>query len=181
LTAGLNDPAAWPTLLGWLFTHALGKAAGEAGFEQTSRAWIDEWLLGKIIATAVQGMGLSEGAAWRAVETVKILASHQHWFEVQCPETKRAHVVLHSWLSDQDVQRFLQVNRHDGVLWFNKEAFDQLLWWMFAVAAVTISADPNRSADEIAEEIVGCYDAVRMLQRAEGKSGYQVQKLLEIA
>jgi hypothetical protein len=180
LITGLDDPAAWPTLLGWLFTHALGKAVGEAGFEQTSRAWIDEWLLGKVIAGTLRDLGLDEGTAWRAVETVKLLISHQHWFEVQCPKTKRAHVVLHSWLSDQDVRRFLQVNRHDDVLWFNKEAFDQLLWWMFAVAAVTISADPNRSAGEIAEEIVGCYDVVRTLQRAEGKSGYQVQKLLEI-
>jgi hypothetical protein len=181
LAVGLDDPAAWPTLLGWLFTHALGKIAGEADFEQTGRAWIDEWLLSKIIANAAQDMGLNERAAWRAVETVKLLISHQRWFGMQVPKTRRAHEVLYSWLSDEDVRRFLQVNRHDDVLWFNKESFDQLLWWMFAVAAIAISADVNRPADEIAREIVGCYDVVRALQRAEQKSEYRVEKLLETA
>jgi glycosidase len=181
LTAGLGGPAARPTLLGWLFTHTLGKVAGETGFEQTSRAWIDEWLLGKIIANAARDMGPDEGAAWRAVETIKVLTSHQRWFEMQVPKTRRAREVLYSWLSDEDVRRFLRVNRHNDVLWFNKEAFDQLLWWMFAVAVVTISAEPNRPASEVAQNIVGCYDVVRALQRAEEKSGYQVQQLLENA
>jgi glycosidase len=183
LTAGWDDPAAWPTLLGWLFTHTLGKTVDEAGFAQTSRAWIDEWLLGKIIAGAAQELGLDEGTAWHAVEAVKLLTSHQRWFEMETPKTKRAyaHKVLRSWLSDEDVQRFLRVNRHNDVLWFNKEAFDQLLWYMFAVAAVAASAGPNRPTSQVAEEIVGCYDIVRTLRRAEEKSEYQVEKLLETA
>jgi glycosidase len=185
LTTGLNDPAAWLTLLGWLFTHALGKTVDKADFAQISRAWIDEWLLGKIIANAAQELGLNEGAAWYAVEAVKLLTSHQRWFELETSKTKRAHArtyareVLRSWLSDEDVRRFLQVNRHNDVLWFNKEAFDQLLWCMFAVAVIAISADANRPASKVAEEIVGCYDAVRALQRAEQKSEYQVEKLLK--
>ncbi|MBN1814433.1 MAG: alpha-amylase [Anaerolineae bacterium] len=187
LTAGLDDPAAWPTLLGWLFTHTLGKVVDEASFEQTSRAWIDDWLLGKIIAGTLRDMGLDEDTAWRAVEMVKLLTSHQRWFEMETSKTKRARArayareVLLSWLSDDDVKRFLQVNRHNDVLWFNKEAFDHLLWCMFVVAAVTIGADANRPASKVAEEIVGCYDVVRKLQRAEEKSGYRVEKLLETA
>jgi glycosidase len=181
LNAGLDEPAAWPTLLGWLFTHALGKVIGEANFEQTSRAWIDEWLLGKIVARALCDMGLDENVAGRAVTEIKLLTSHQRWFEMETSKTKRAREVLHSWLSDGDVRRFLQVNRHDDVLWFNKEAFDRLLWSMFAIAAITISTDPGRPTDGVAQEIVACYDAVRKLQRAEEKSEYRVEKLLETA
>jgi len=178
---GRHDPATWPILLGWLFTHALGKAVGEVDFEQISRSWSDEWLLGKIITGSLQDLGLDEGAAWRAVATIKLLTSHQRWFEMQTPKQtgKRAYRVLSSWLGDNKVQQFLQVNRYRGVLWFNREAFDQLLWWMLLVAAVAISADPLRPADEVAQEIVACYDVVRQLQRAEEKSGYQVEKLLE--
>ena len=179
LASGLDDPATWPILLGWMFTHTLGKVVGESNFEQTSRAWIDEWLLGKIIADAAQRLGLDEWAAWHTVEAIKLLTSHQRWFALETSKTKRASEILNFWLSDDDVRRFLQVNRHDGTLWFNKEAFDQLLWCMFAVAVITISADRNRLASQVAEEIVGCYDVVRALQRAEGKSEYQVEKLLE--
>jgi hypothetical protein len=89
--------------------------------------------------------------------------------------------VLESWLKDDEVQQFLQVNRYRGVLWFNKEAFEQLLWWMLVVAVVTISADPLRSTAEVSQEIVTAYDIVRKLQQAEEESGYQVEKLLEAA
>jgi hypothetical protein len=122
---------------------------------------------------------LDEDAAWQAVEVINILTTHQRWFEGQAPKAKRAHHVLRSWLEDEEVQKFLQVNRHQGVLWFNKEAFDQLLWWMLLIATVAISADPLRPAESIAREIVTCYDVVRRLQRAEEQSGYQVEKLLE--
>ncbi|MBE9506511.1 MAG: hypothetical protein IMY86_00540, partial [Chloroflexi bacterium] len=146
-------------------------------------------LLGKIIASALRDLGLDEGAAWHAVKTIEVLTTHQRWFEMQTPRTKRAHHVLNEWLRDDDVQQFLQVNRHRGVLWFNKETFDQLLWWMLLVATTAISSDPLRPADEapsavaeaVAHDIVACYDVVRRLQRAEEKSEYQVEKLLEAA
>jgi len=56
------------------------------------------------------------------------------------------------------------------VLWFNKEAFDELLEWLLLAAAVQISADPGRAPDEAAKEIGACYGIVKKLQRAEKKS-----------
>ncbi|HZG69306.1 MAG TPA: hypothetical protein VEZ12_21410, partial [Herpetosiphonaceae bacterium] len=53
-----GDPAVWGALLSWLFTQSLGRVAGEEGYEQQSRTWIDEWLLGKIIAGTLQDLGL---------------------------------------------------------------------------------------------------------------------------
>ncbi|MDH7485799.1 MAG: alpha-amylase family glycosyl hydrolase [Anaerolineae bacterium] len=167
---------AWGVLLGWLFTHALGKAVGEEGFAQRSRSWLDEWLLGRIVAGALQDLGLDEGAAWWAVGAIKVLITHQRWFEV-----KQAHQVLETWLRDDDVQRFLHINRYRDVLWFNKEAFDQLLEWMLRVAAVQISAEPALSAEEIAQGIAACDEAVQRLRQAAEASGYQVAKLLEAA
>jgi hypothetical protein len=136
--------------------------------------------LDRIIADTLQGLGAEKDAAWRQVLLIKLLISHQRWFELETSKTRRARDVMRCWLGDDDVLRFLQVNRHDDVLWFNKEAFEQLLWSMFAVAAIAISADPSRAA-KIAAEIVACYDVVRALQRAEEASGYQVEALLRAA
>jgi hypothetical protein len=113
------------------------------------------------------------------------LISHQRWFEAQGPEQPSAHNageysrVLERWLNDDEVQRFVQVNRYRGVLWFNKESFEQLLWWMLAVAVVGISADPLRPGAQAAQDIVAAFDVVRRLQSAEEQSGYQVERLLE--
>lgn len=181
LQAGLrDDPGTWGTLFGWLFTHALGKAVDGADFEQISRSWSDEWLLGKIIAGVLQDLGLDEGAAWQAVTTIKVLTGHQRWCELQAPGEKRAYQVLESWLKDDQVQHVLQVNRYRGILWFNKEAFERLLWWMLLLAVVSTSADPRRPKVEVAREIATCCDIIKKLQQAEAESGYQVETLLDV-
>ena len=176
-----GDVSSWGILLAWLFTHALGKIASPEEAAAQSRSWIDEWLLGKIVASTLQDLGLDEGAAWWSVGVVKILTSHQDWFAAQAAASEQAYQVLLSWLRDNEVQQLLQVNRYGGVLWFNGESFDQLLEWMLTVAAVTISADGDRTDEEIAEEIVDCYEVVNRLKEAEQESGFQVVALMEAA
>jgi glycosidase len=179
LTANLNDdPSVWGTLLGWLFTHALGQIVSESDFEQQSRSWMDEWLLGKVIASVLRDLGLSDEVAWRGVTLIKLLITHQRWFETPAPGKKQASQVLESWLKDGETQQFLQVNRYQGVLWFNREAFEQLVWWMLTLAAVAISADPLRPAAKVAKEIAANYNLVQELRQAEQKSQYQLEKLL---
>ncbi|MFN2182616.1 MAG: alpha-amylase family glycosyl hydrolase, partial [Anaerolineae bacterium] len=99
-----DDPAAWGTLLGWVLTHALGKIVSEEGYAAQSRTWIDEWLLGKIVAGALQDLDLDEAAAWWAVGTIKILISHQDWCARAPASEDRAYQVLVSWLRDSEVQ-----------------------------------------------------------------------------
>jgi glycosidase len=202
--ACLNDDlAAWATLLGWLFTHALGKVATDGGFaagqglsagrdlSARSRSWMDEWLLGKLVAGALQDLGLDAGAAWWAVGTIKVLISHQRWYEMEssggptpsggrtASVKEQAHHVLVSWLRDDDVQQFLQVNRYLGELWFNHEAFVDLLGWMLTCATVEIVATPGTDPERVARQIGACYQVIEMLQQAEGASEYRVAGLLE--
>ncbi|MCL7455253.1 MAG: hypothetical protein M8467_19630, partial [Anaerolineae bacterium] len=131
------------------------------------------------IARSLQDLGLDEAAAWWAAGTVKILINHQQWWAVDGEGERAAYQVLTSWLRDSEVQQFMQVNRHRGVLWFNHEAFGKLLGWMLTIAAVEISADPGRTPDEVAEQIMACYELIEVLQEAEKASEYQVVELME--
>ena len=88
--------------------------------------------------------------------------------------------MLRSWLGDGEVQRFLQVNRYHGLLWFNKESFEQWLWWMFLLAAIAFTADQSLTADEAEQRVVACYDLVQRLRIAAAEAGYRVDKLLEV-
>jgi hypothetical protein len=49
---------------------------------------------------------------------------------------------------------------------------------MLVLAVVTLSADPDGPAEEVAAQIMGCYDVVQQLRRAEQQSEYQLEKLL---
>ena len=167
--------------MSWVFTHALGKIVAETDFAAQSRSWLDEWLLGKLVAGALQDLGLDEGGAWWAVGTVKMLISHQGWCDTDAPPEDAAYQVLRAWLSDSEVQQFLQVNRYRGVLWFNHEAFDQLLDWMLTLAAIEIGADPALTEAEAEARLTACREVVDRLRAAEEASEYQVSKLLEAA
>ena len=180
--SGLNgDPAAWGTLFGWIFAHALGKIVSAEDYAAQSRTWMDQWLLGKILAGALQDLGLDDAAAWWAVGTAKILTNHQDWFAGMASPEERAYGVLVSWLRDNEVQQFLQVNRYGGVLWFNRESFDQLLAWMLTVATVSICAGAEHPPEEIVQEVVDCYQVIEKLKRAAEASEFQVVKLMEAA
>ena len=168
----------WCTLLSWLFVHALGRVVSQTDFEERSRSWIDEWRLGKTIASVLGDLELEETSVWKSVSVVKLLTRHRRWYEVKRSGQNPAYRVLESLLKDGEVHQFLQVNRYNDILWFNKEAFDELRWWLFLAAAVEISSDPLRSAGEVVKDLGDCYAIIQALHQAENKSEFQVEKLL---
>jgi glycosidase len=175
-------PVAWATLLGWVLTYPLGKMQRPEGDAELSASWMDEWRLSNLLAGVMRDLGQDEGAAWWSVTTIKMLVRHQSWCPAPDPGQERAYQLLVSWLKDGEVQRFLQINRHRGILWFNREAFDQLLAWMLTIAAVRITAEAGAGGEGgVAEAIVACYDVIERLQAAEEASEYQVVKLMEAA
>ena len=179
-----DSPSQWGSLFGWLFVHALGKVSSDVDFEQQSRSWIDEWQLGRIIAGTLKDIGLDEDGAWQAVGIIKLMTTHHGCLEGSVPRQKgegtgdQLYRIVESLLTDNEVHRFLQVNRHQEMLWFNREAFDLLLWWLFLITVVESAADPRLEPEERGEAIVRHHEAVRGLRRAAERSGYQVEKLL---
>ena len=79
---------------------------------------------------------------------------------------------------DEEVQEFLHVNRHEEVLWFNKESFEELLFWLMLAAIVEIGSGPERLSAGVVEEIEACHGMIWKFQDAERESDYQVEKLL---
>ena len=173
-----DDPAIWGTLLGWLFTHPLGEVVEEEHAREISRSWVDEWLLGKMIAGALAEMEMSEDAAWRAVATIKLMLGYRDWLKVEAPDDLQPYTVLRSALSSSEVQAYIGVNRHQEILWFNQESFERLVWWMTLLATIEYSVE---AAADFAEKLAAIYDLAQHLLQAEAASDYQVAKLLEAA
>ena len=87
-----------------------------------------------------------------------------------------------SILADSDALSYLGVNRYQDILWFNKEAFEDLLWWLFIIGAVEISALPNKDdqADEKAKNILRCYNEISSILINAQASGYKLEKFLDL-
>ena len=175
-----GDLADWGTLLGWLFSYKLGKVSREQTYTELSRSWIDQWRLGKILDAALRDLGLDENARNRVIAQVKVLTSQAEWFNNLPAERQPAYPLLESWLRESEIQHLLGVNRHQDVLWFNKEAFEKFLWWMQAIAVIQLYPTSMES-DGAKNKILRCFQIVQELLSAEENSGYQVDKLLTAA
>ncbi len=178
----------WGALFAWTFTHRLGciQVAAEEGESQDcallSRAWIDELLLGKVIAQTLQEAGADGGTAWRAVDAVRLLTEHAAWYQAEEGEKLTAQAVLQALLKDSLAQSYLKVNRYLGMLYYNQESYEELLWWLFAVSVVQASApDANAKSKNRTAAILEIYKLITKLISAGEKSDYLVDKLVKAA
>jgi hypothetical protein len=169
-------PSVWGPIFGWLFVHPAGRVVSPKDFPEQSHKWIGEWKLDQIIAETLSGLGLEEKVSRGSVTLIKILTRHQRWFKEGTVDR-----VIENLLKDGEVQQFLGVNRYDDILWFNKEAFEEMLWWLMLTAALEVSFDPLRPAKEVVRGLEKCWSVIQRLQEAKKKSEYQVEKLLEVA
>jgi hypothetical protein len=147
-------------------------------FAGQSRTWIDEWRFGKTILSVLRNSGLEEAVTWSSLTVIKLLTGHQGWFETKPSDQKQAYAVLESLLKDSEVQQFLGVNQYNDIWWFNKEAFEKMLWWLMMVAALTIGSDPLRPVNAVVAELERCYAMIQIWHKAEKKSEFKVEKLL---
>jgi len=163
-----EDDGDWYALFGWLFTHALGRMSATPDSAGQSRAWIDEWLLGRLLADTLTALELDNGAAWWLVGVMRLLTRRQAWGADTPSGPLNAYTVLTTLLADEDVRNFLQVNRHQHVLWFNSEAFDELLAWLLIIEWLRAGA--------LRDELLAIVEALRQAKEA---SQFQVERLLE--
>jgi hypothetical protein len=177
LTDGLKSEANWLALLGWVFVHHLGKLSPAEEFEFQSLTWLSEWQFSKQLNETYRAMGLDEGAASRTIATIRLLIDQQSWYR-RLGRLPLKEVLSH-WLADEEVVRYLGINRFKDVLWYNKESFEQFTWWMFALSALDAAADPEASGSAVIEQVLGAYDIAQKLLKSEKVSAFQVSKLID--
>jgi hypothetical protein len=141
-----------------------------------SRSWIDEWFLGRFIVQTLTDLGFDREAASRAVTIIKLLTSHQDWYK----DHENTYDLISSLLHDNEVRDLLQINRHLDILWFNKEAFEGLLFWMILIAAVKTSCDISIIQESKEAMMEKAISLMAPLYEALENSQYQVEKLLEL-
>ena len=184
----------WATLFGWLFVHALGSIAGAEQKALQSRSWIDEWLLGKLLLSAYEELGLSDGERHEALALIKILTSHQLWFEAppseatpsegaQQERSTRDHPpeasrVLRTLLGEPEVQEYLRINRYQEILWYHDESLDRLLTGLYLIAAVDALSTAPEGAPRCARLMRARRAVLDQIREAKDASQYQVERLL---
>jgi hypothetical protein len=166
----------WRVSLAWLMICDLGRIQTEHDDGERSAALMDEWLLGPIILQVFQSLVGDDATAWQETDLVKILACHRWWFTTSREEVRGN---LKALFLDPEVQRFLQFNWFEGVLWFSRERFEELLWWLFIVSLFDFVAKGSLGDRAFAPGIVERLDLTERLHQEAHGSDYRVEPILD--
>jgi hypothetical protein len=114
-----------------LFSYSVLQALGGVSF-------FEEWSLDHEMTKFF----LREGCGVEHVEKLclllKILLRHEGWYDKvkKYSAATRPGKALEYLFADMDIQRYAGVNAFDGELYFNKEGFLSLLWWLCSISRV---------------------------------------------
>jgi hypothetical protein len=159
-------------LVGWSIFEPLGSLAAGAMIGPTSRAWYDELRLAGVLAGTLRSAGLDEAAAWAAAERVRLLLALPRPSNIGGRSaTERARRLVDAWLDHPDVRAFLGVNRWEGVEWFGRDEWRELLDWALLLDAVD-EDDPK--------QLAAASKLIVSLAAAGEASGYRVDRLRDL-
>ncbi len=174
------DAATWGALLGWLAAEAIGGVLEPDPAAARSRGWFDRARLGRVFADAFRWRGLDEGAAWWTVETVRHLVARPGETALAAPPAEQAGRLVRAWFADQELARWLGVNRHDGIAYVNRESYEAALRWMVVLVVVAPASDDPAAPDMVTARAAAHALAVRLAADAAA-AGYDVGRIIERA
>jgi glycosidase len=170
VAAALADPWHRAVLASWAVLAPLGRLApGDP--VATSRAWFDELRLEMPLAVGLRGAGLDEGGAWSAASRVRLLLDLPRPSTVggrSTGETGRRLVA--AWLDRSDVRGAVGVNEYEGVEWFSRDRWRELLDWALLLDLI----DPDVADGKRSEAVV-----VGLTETGES-SGWRLDRLREL-
>ena len=166
---GLTEEIAIATLRIWGLLRLIGKAVNTAEYPRFSQRLISELGLGQPITNILSAAGLPAEQIERQVLLIKILCHYQHHLETATSE--KARDLFRDLLDDNEIHRFLGINRFEGIIYFNQEGFEELIWWLTTITVVDLTTT-NHPLDELLN-LLQCW------QVAATKSEFQLEKLLE--
>ena len=168
VTSAFADPWHRAVLVAWSILEPLGRLAPDAMVGPTSRAWFDELRLGTVLATSLRDRGLDEAQAWAASDRIRMLMTLARPSNVTGRSAAdRARAVTDAWLLEGASQRVLGVNTYEGVRWFAREGWRELIDWALLLDLVAAPEDAKTSAAVAAKQLA-----------AGDASGYRVDDLL---
>jgi glycosidase len=168
----------WYVLILWNDLRLLGRViTSEAQFAEVSRSWFEEWGIQRMVRSELESLGWDSNSVYRSETVLKMLIRQQNWIRT-APEMS-AYGLIKTWFSEEEIRSFLNINRYRDKLWFNQEAFEEMMWWMMTVALIQLISDPVMSLPEMVERLFSAYELISEIVTAEEDSEFQVEKLLE--
>jgi hypothetical protein len=176
LSKALDDPLNWATLVAWVLVRHLGEIGGRESREDAANGRFAEWHLRSAFVDLVIELVRSEDDGRRAALAVDLMIETVGW-RSKNTGLEGLGAALADVVEGEAGQRYLRVNRHADVLWFHREAFEELLRWMMLVWVSDGIVEESEGAPANLEATDAVWKA--LVAAAEG-SGFRVVDFVEI-
>jgi glycosidase len=176
LVAGLSDPVAWATLVTWILVRHLAEVGGRGDRQELARERFAEWHMRSALVDLIIALGRFEDDGRRSADTVDLMIETIGW-RSKTKGLQGMGPALAAIVASEPGQRYLRVNRHAGVLWFNREAFEELLRWMMLVWVLDGIIEDSEGAPADVAATAAVWGT--LVGAAEG-SGYRVVDFVEV-
>jgi hypothetical protein len=160
-------------ILAWAALEALGRLMDPGNASTAAARLFDTLRLREVLGGAAARLGLEGDDAWRLAARLRVALAHAGSASAIGKRSTRARARTPrapEWLDDPDVAWLTGVNEHDGVRYFVKEPFEDLLWWMAVPTLLSLAADPSPSAAAVA----ALEHAIAARQREAEATGYRL-------
>jgi hypothetical protein len=161
----------WATALTWIVARRLSQEGAGVDSARAARDSFGQWHLRSTLVDLVIALGSSENAGWRAADTVELLLG-TGWEDCgESGENGGLEAVVSELADSEAGRRYLRVNSWDDVLWFNREALEEVVGWLELKRILDgVVADSESAQELIAEAEI---ERTELLGLAED-SGYNL-------
>jgi glycosidase len=165
---------AWGAVIAWCALESLAAEQSEREPNQAGASDFDGLRLREPMADCFMALGASGEDRWRTAALIRASFAHAAWNPSLKPTAPAPAL---TWEHDPEIGWLIGSHDYEGVRYFNKEAFERLVWWSALPALLELLSAPKLDEQALAElkERVQ-----RRLDIAE-KSGYKVEGLLDAA
>jgi hypothetical protein len=170
-----KDPRKRLLLFVWNFFSNLAGSNAEVAVMEINRQITDRRPVSDLISSKLKEVGFSDYEAYRGSQAVRWLIDRVPVID----EESSSQEFLETLLTDPVISDYLEINTYNGVRWFNKEKFSDLIWYQRAARFVRIASTDLESTD-LFEVILSQERLFKEIELAVEDSDYQLDKLLEL-
>lgn len=170
-----DDQEAWVIAFSHIIVDCILNSNKFNNNKSQKQSWFEEWDFSSIIKDFAAEFQFDREHQERISELVFLSLEFSEWF------TSASKKPFQSWfntiLDQPEVQQFLLVNKFKEEVWFNKERFELLSWWIFFIALMEIVSDPKISTNVIVEKLLKLNDFRLVMLEQMKKSRFKFNKL----
>ena len=175
LAEALKGPGAWAGALVWILVRRLGDLGERTNGREVIRRWLDKWYIGSTLADVLTHLGEGREEARRRAKAVDLMIAAAGWERRAADSASGLDDAVVEVFESSAGQQFLGVHRYDDVLWFRREALEELAGCFIVTAAVDAVIN---HVDTWTEVIGGLGRTVESLLETAQRRGYRVNDLL---